>query len=33
MASTKDYRDFILDELTLLDNITYKPMMINFLLK
>ena len=32
MASTKDYRDFILDELTLLDNITYKPMMGEYLL-
>ena len=27
MATTKDYRDFILDSLNLLDNITYKPMM------
>ena len=26
MASTKEYRDFVLDELTILDNITYKPM-------
>ncbi len=32
MASTKDYRDFILDELSLLDNITYKSMMGEYLL-
>lgn len=32
MASTKDYRDFVLDSLSLLDNITYKPMMGEYLL-
>ena len=32
MATTKDYRDFILDSLNLLDNITYKPMMGEYLL-
>lgn len=32
MASTKDYRDFILERLSILDNITYKPMMGEFLL-
>ncbi len=32
MASTKDYRDFILYQLSLLDNITYKPMMGEYLL-
>ena len=32
MASTKDYRDFILNQLSLLDNITYKPMMGEYLL-
>ena len=32
MASTKDYRDFILDSLSLLDNITYKSMMGEYLL-
>ena len=32
MASTKDYRDFILNQLNLLDNITYKPMMGEYLL-
>ena len=32
MASTKDYRDYILDELSLLDNITYKSMMGEYLL-
>ena len=32
MASTKDYKDFILDELSLLDNITCKPMMGEYLL-
>lgn len=32
MASTKDYRDFILEQLSILDNITYKPMMGEFLL-
>ena len=32
MASTKDYRDYILDELSILKNITYKPMMGEYLL-
>ena len=32
MASTKEYRDYILDNLNLLDNITYKPMMGEYLL-
>ena len=32
MATTKDYRDFILDSLSLLDNISYKPMMGEYLL-
>ena len=32
MATTKDYRDFILEQLSLLDNITCKPMMGEYLL-
>ena len=32
MSSTKEYRDFILEQLDLLDNITYKAMMGEFLL-
>lgn len=32
MASTKDYRDFILEQLNLLDNITCKSMMGEYLL-
>lgn len=32
MASSKDYRDFILDQLSILNGITYKPMMGEFLL-
>ena len=32
MATTKDYKDFILDNLSLLDNITCKPMMGEYLL-
>ena len=32
MATTKEYRDFILDELSLLENITYKSMMGEYLL-
>ena len=32
MATTKNYRDYILDELNLLDNITCKPMMGEYLL-
>jgi len=32
MASTKDYRDFILEQLNLLNEITCKPMMGEYLL-
>lgn len=32
MATTKDYRDFVLEQLNLLDNITCKPMMGEYLL-
>lgn len=32
MATTKDYRDFILEQLNILDNITYKSMMGEYLL-
>lgn len=32
MATTNDYKDFILDSLSLLDNITYRPMMGEYLL-
>ena len=32
MATSKEYRDFILEQLDLLDNITCKPMMGEFLL-
>jgi len=32
VATTKDYRDFIIDSLSLLDNITYKPIMGEYLL-
>ena len=32
MATTKDYRDYILEQLNLLDNITYKSMMGEYLL-
>ena len=32
MATTKDYKDFILEQLDLLDDITYKPMMGEYLL-
>ena len=32
MATTKEYRDFILNQLRILDNITYKPMMGEYLL-
>ena len=32
MATTNDYKDFILEELSLLDNITCKPMMGEYLL-
>ena len=31
MASTKDYRDFVLGQLNILDDITYKPMMGEYL--
>ena len=32
MASTKEYRDYILEQLYILDNITCKPMMGEYLL-
>lgn len=32
MASTKDYKDFILEQLSILDGITCKPMMGEYLL-
>lgn len=32
MATTKEYRDFILEQLHLLDNITYRAMMGEYLL-
>ena len=32
MATTKDYKDFILEQLSILDNITCKPMMGEYLL-
>ena len=32
MATTKDYKDFIIEQLNLLGNITYKPMMGEYLL-
>ena len=32
MASAKDYRDFVLEQLDLLEDITYKPMMGEYLL-
>ena len=32
MATTKDYRDFVLEKLSILDNITCKPMMGEYLL-
>ena len=32
MATTKEYRDFILEQLNLLDSITYKSMMGEYLL-
>jgi len=32
MSTTKDYKDFILEQLNLLDNITYKQMMGEYLL-
>ena len=32
MATSKEYRDYVIDSLGLLDNITYKPMMGEYLL-
>ena len=32
MATTKDYKDYILEQLSLLDNITSRPMMGEYLL-
>lgn len=32
MSSTKNYRDYVLEQLKILDNITYKPMMGEYLL-
>ncbi len=32
MASTKEYRDYVLEQLKILDDITYKPMMGEYLL-
>lgn len=32
MATTKDYRDFIMKQLSLLDKITYKSVMCEYLL-
>ena len=32
MATTKDYKNFILEQLSLLDNVTYKSMMGEYLL-
>ena len=32
MATTKEYRDFILEQLNILENITCKPMMGEYLL-
>ena len=32
MASTREYRDFILEQLNILDNITCKPMMGEYML-
>ena len=32
MATTKEYRDYVLEQLSLLDNITYKSMMGEYLL-
>ena len=32
MATTKDYKEFVLEQLKLLDNITCKPMMREYLL-
>ena len=32
MATTKEYKDFVLDNLSLLNNITFRPMMGEYLL-
>ena len=32
MSTTKEYKDYILDQLSILNDITYKPMMGEFLL-
>ena len=32
MGSTKDYRDFILEQLSILDGITFRPMMGEYML-
>ena len=32
MSTTKDYKDFVLEQLNILDNITYKSMMGEYLL-
>ena len=32
MASSREYRDYIIDRLSLVDNITYRPMMGEYLL-
>lgn len=32
MASTKGYRDFVLEQLSLVNNVSYRPMMGEFLL-
>ena len=32
MATTKEYKDFILEQLNLLDKVTYRPMMGEYLL-
>ena len=32
MSTTKEYKNFILEQLSMLDNITYKSMMVEYLL-
>ena len=32
MSSTKEYKDYVIDQLRALDNLSYKPMMGKFLL-
>lgn len=32
MATTKEYKDYVIEQLNILDNITYKPMMGEYLL-